>query len=446
MTSIVTNNSAMTALQSLTQTMKNMETTQSRISTGLRVSSASDNAAYWSIATTMRSDHSALSTVKDALNLGASTIDVTYTGLNSAIDVTGQIKAKLVAAAQPGVDRTKIQSEVSQLQKQLKSISDSAVFSGQNWLSVDSGSGGFNATKNIVSSYQHDAGGNVSVGTISIDTSGVKLFDATLASFTTAGNVSTQTQSNTSGTAGTTYAYDASTGNITLTYVDDDATYSGNKIKNTTTIANVNAVSPTDVATTRTANQTGLTLGTTSVYDSVAKTLTVTSVIADAANAGNFVSNATVISNFVPRQGGGVLNRVDNSTVGTFTDAAGTTTSSAATGTGASIFTMDVSSLTDSAADLAKLNAYTRQADKAIGNMTSAASSLGSVKSRVSLQQSFVTNLMSSINKGIGALVDADMNEESTRLQALQVQQQLGVQALSLANQSSQTILSLFRG
>ncbi len=305
MTSIVTNSSAMTALQSLTQTMKNLETTQSRISTGFRVANAVDNAAYWSIATTMRSDHSALSTVKDALNLGASTIDVAYTGLKSAIDVTSQIKSKLTAAAQPGIDRTKIQAEVTQLQKQLQSISQSAVFSGQNWLSVDSGAVGFNATKSIVASYQHDAAGAVSITTIDLDISGIKLFDA----------------------------------------------------------------------------------------------------------------NGSI----------GILDTVDG-------------------GTSASVFSLDISILTDSPADLTMLNDMTKQVDAAIASMTSAGSDLGSVKARVGLQQSFVTSLMASIDKGIGALIDADMNEESTRLQALQVQQQLGVQALSIANQSSQSILSLFRG
>lgn len=324
MSSIVTNSAAQTALQSLTQTMKNMETTQSRISTGLRVNTASDNAAYWSIATTMRSDKAALSTVSDALNLGSSTIDVAYTGMNSAIDTANQIKAKLVAAAQPGVDRTKVQAEITQLQKQLKSNADSAVFSGQNWLSVDSSAAGYNASKSIVSSFQHDPSGAVSVGTIAVDTSSVSLFDAN--------------------------------GNL------------------------------------------------------------------------------------------GIIDKVDASTVGTYTDAAGTVTSSAAAGTGKSIFNLDISTLTDSAADLATLNAYTKQVDAGIASMTSAASSLGSAKSRVSLQQSFVSSLMSSIDKGVGSLVDADMNEESTRLQALQVQQQLGVQALSIANQSSQAILSLFRG
>ena len=52
---------------------------------------------------------------------------------------------------------------------------------------------------------------------------------------------------------------------------------------------------------------------------------------------------------------------------------------------------------------------------------------------------------MDAIGRGVGQLVDADMNEESTKLQALQVKQQLGVQALSIANSSSQTILQLFR-
>ena len=65
MSSINTNVAAMTALQSLTQTQKSLTDTQNRISTGMRVAEASDNAAYWSIATTMRSDKASLSTVQD---------------------------------------------------------------------------------------------------------------------------------------------------------------------------------------------------------------------------------------------------------------------------------------------------------------------------------------------------------------------------------------------
>ena len=139
MSSINTNVAAMTALQSLTATNKALTETQNRISTGFRVADASDNAAYWSIATTMRSDNAALSTVQDALGLGAATVDVAYTGVESAIKVVDQIKSKLVAARQPGVDRGKIQSEITELQAQLRGVAESASFSGENWLSVDSG-------------------------------------------------------------------------------------------------------------------------------------------------------------------------------------------------------------------------------------------------------------------------------------------------------------------
>jgi flagellin len=177
MSSINTNVSAMTALQSLNKTNMSLETTQKRISTGFRVGSAEDNAAYWSIATTMRSDNSALSTVKDALGLGAATIDVAYTATNSAIDMAKEIKNKLVAARQPGVDRTKIQAEVTELQNQLKSIGDSAVFSGENWLSTDSSATNYNASKTIVASFTR-SGSSISIGTISVNTANVKLYDA----------------------------------------------------------------------------------------------------------------------------------------------------------------------------------------------------------------------------------------------------------------------------
>src|ERR1041384_5753547 len=101
MASIMTNASALTALQSLNTTNKSLETTQSRISTGYRVAEASDNAAYWSIATTMRSDNKALSTVQDALGLGSAKLDTAYTATNAAIEVVDEIKAKLIAAREP---------------------------------------------------------------------------------------------------------------------------------------------------------------------------------------------------------------------------------------------------------------------------------------------------------------------------------------------------------
>ena len=74
-----------------------------------------------------------------------------------------------------------------------------------------------------------------------------------------------------------------------------------------------------------------------------------------------------------------------------------------------------------------------------------ASAAFGSAQSRVETQSEFVSKLTDSLTAGIGTMVDADLEEASARLQALQVQQQLGIQSLSIANQAPQTILALFR-
>jgi flagellin len=307
MSSINTNIAAMTALQALNQTNKETLVTQNRIATGLRVAGASDNAAYWSIATTMRSDRQALSTVADALGLGAATVEVATQGMEGAIKLASDIKAKLVAARQPGVDRAKIQSEISQLQESMQSVVDTSTFSGQNWLAVDSTG---TVERTLVSSFSRDGAGAITIGTITVDISatGSMLVDTS------------------GGGAG---------------ILDQDRTVT---------------------------------------------------------SGGNYT-----------------------------------------------ILTLDISALTDSDADLDDLEDMISGVDAAITSMTDAATGLGAIKSRIDLQKGFADNLMDAIDIGIGQLVDADMNEESTRLQALQVRQQLGVQALGLANQSSQMILRLFQ-
>src|SRR3954453_17024579 len=205
--SIMTNASALTALQSLATTNKSLEMTQARISTGYRVATASDNSAYWSIATTMRSDNAALSAVSDALGLGGATIDTQYTALGSTVgnDKTGltALKAKLVAAKEPGVDRAKVQAEVSSIQADLKNTSDLAVFNGENWLSVDSTTASYNATKSVVSSFSR-AGGVVSISTINVNINSIKLYDKT-------GIVGANATATTAGT------FAAAAGNVTVT-------------------------------------------------------------------------------------------------------------------------------------------------------------------------------------------------------------------------------------
>ncbi|MFS4437022.1 flagellin [Paracoccaceae bacterium GXU_MW_L88] len=83
--------------------------------------------------------------------------------------------------------------------------------------------------------------------------------------------------------------------------------------------------------------------------------------------------------------------------------------------------------------------------DRALDYMKSVATSFGSARARIESQNEFLKGQADALKMGVGALVDADMEEASARLQALQVQQQLGTQALSIANQAPQNLLSLFR-
>jgi flagellin len=416
MSSLMTNSTAMTALQTLRTVSSNMATTQSRISTGFRVATASDNAAYWSIATTMRSDNMALSAVQDALGLGAATIDTMYTGLNGTVSVVSQIKAKLVAARTPGVDRGKIQSEITELQKQLKNTADSAVFNGENWISVDSTSASYNASKTVVSSFSR-VGGSVKIDTLAVNLDAIKLYD---------GNLDTAYNAQTFPTANTA-SYAAATdvgGNITVTVGASPA-------------INIAVAANTSLADIATAINKlkidGLSVGVNKAGDQLSfMSRNDSNVVIDASVSGlGAAVTLTALAAPVDTKKG-ILDKTydayDGTNWGTY-----------------SVATMDISKLTDSASDLKVLETYIQGTEDAFAQITDSATNLGAIKNRIGLQQDFVKTLTDSLDRGIGQLVDADMNAESTRLQALQVQQQLGIQALSIANSGSQSILSLFK-
>lgn len=335
MSSIMTNASAMTALQSLNATNKAMQTTQGRISTGFRVAEASDNAAYWSIATTMRSDNNVNSVVQDALGLGSGKVDTAYTAMNNALTVVDKIKKNLVLAKNVGPEqRAKIQSEIDTYVDQLKDSIGGANYAGSNLLKTDSskdtaGTPPVPVANNlsIISSYNRDSSGAVSTGSIDIALKNIRLIDT---------------------------------------------------------------VTPDPAAT------------------------------------------PPVVAN-------GILDK-------------------AGVNSGVSIFSINVTDLTavtarDSAGAIIttptesqKFDALLTDVETALAKMSDGASELGAAKARIDMQKDFVSKLMDSIDRGVGQLVDADMNKESTRLQALQVQQQLGIQALSIANSNSQSILALFKG
>ena len=135
MTSILNNIAANTALLNLQNTVQNLRDTQQRISTGFKIGSAADNAAYFAISTVLKSDSNALSTVSDTLNLGGSSLGVATNAFDKIQTTLSDIKDQLLAATTPGIDRVKIQAQIAQDQAQLENIANSANFNGQNFLS-----------------------------------------------------------------------------------------------------------------------------------------------------------------------------------------------------------------------------------------------------------------------------------------------------------------------
>ncbi|MCF3639566.1 flagellin [Rhizobium sp. TRM95111] len=393
MTSILTNSGAMAALQTLRSIDRSLETTQARVSSGLRVETAADNAAYWSIATTMRSDNRALSTVQDALGLGAAKVDTAYAGMESAIEVVTEIRTKLVAATEEGVDKDKIQEEITQLQAQLVSIAEGASFSGENWLQTDLTTAGGSETKSVVASFVRSASGDVSVKKVDYT------LDSTTVLFDEGGDL----------------------GILDLTAVIEGAAVALN--------VNVGGViSQYTVAAFTTEEVITAGAGASTFDGSYATDGTNDYVKVDDDTWVIAVDQTTVTNQEVAYEdSGGSLWAVD--------------TTNLAVATTSSVDTLAI----DNSTTTTQLDGLLKMVDTALESMTSAAADLGAISTRIEMQEGFVATLTDVIDSGIGRLVDADMNEESTRLKALQTQQQLAIQSLSIANTSSENILQLFR-
>lgn len=274
--SVNTNQPALIALQNLNKTNDEMSGVQSRINTGLAISSAKDNAAVWSIAQDQRADRSALNAVKMSLDRATSITDVALAAGESVSDLLTQMREKVVAAKDTSLStssRTALNADFQGLLKNLTQVINSATFDGANIL-----------------------------------------------------NGSEPT-------------------NITFLADADAATVITLNLQNLSLSGTINTLTATDTITTQTL-------------------------------------------------AAGVLTRLD--------------------------------------ATLTRVN-------QAVG-------SIGSQAKQIEAHNTFVSKLNDVLETGVGNLVDADMAKESARLQALQVKQQLGAQALSIANQAPQIILSLFNG
>ena len=270
MMSVNTNPGAMVALQSLSSTNKSLETTQLRITTGLKVNGPKDNAATFAIAQNMRGDIAGLGAVKTNLALGQSITNVAIDAGKAVADLLIEMKAKTIQASQEGLDTdsyTALNQEFTSLRAQIDSIVQTADFNGKNLI-----------------------------------------------------------------------------------------THAATNLK--------------------------------------------------------------------------VLSTVDGSTI--------TVTAQAIDGTTLAIHTAALTNATVAATALSAISA-------AIITVSNALASLGSAANRLDIQAEFTGKLQDILKQGVGNLVDADLANESANLQALQIKQQLGVQALSIANAGQQSIMALFR-
>ncbi len=397
MSSILTNTGSMVALQTLKNTNQNLETVQREISTGKSVGSAKDNAAVWAISKVMEADVQGFKAISDNLSRGESTVSVARAAAETTTDLLTQMKDKIAQAQNVNADEAaKLQADIGALREQVGQVVGAAQFNGVNL--VDGSTGGYN----VLSSLDRDAAGNVAASSITIGAQDLSIGGYVAADVfgTTAGK----------STAGDTAAFSIDdAGNADLV-IDDTNLAVGDSISlriGDQTVTHTVSQSDFDATSTSAAVATGLRdkiedldMGLTVDYDATAPgTINITN------NSGEDLSVNAQYSN-AGAGGLGVISSIDVTT--------------------------------DPATALASI-------ETALQVSIDAAASFGTAENRVETQQAFVGKLMDSMKAGIGALVDADMEEASARLQALQVQQQLGIQALSMANQAPQSLLSLFR-
>ena len=494
MSSILTNNSAMVALQTLKSINSNLSMTQNEISTGKSVASAKDNSAVWAISKVMESDVNGFQAISESLSLGESTVAVARQAAETVSDLLTEIKGKVVASQEENVDREKIQTDINALRDQITSVVGAAQFNGLNLVE------GTDAVE-VLSSLDRSSNGDVRASSITVDRqdlstsagtygTGTDLSaNATLsaASATNAGNtVTIQLAADTDFSGDT---FELNIGGATLNFGASDL--SGNQdaaaatitsainalgisgvtasvSTDTITLTSTRSFEDVDVSALKNGSTTGITQSATSI-GARAETLTFSATAAVNEGDGYQVTAGGTAYTYVAGKGetfedvarglkaaidggsiDGVTTQVGQDSNGAWQLSIDNSGSSAvslaragAAGGEASGGLFGLSSIdvtTDAGAEAALANIETL-----IDTSIDAAAAFGSAEGRIETQSDFIGKLTDALKSGIGSLVDADMEEASARLQALQVQQQLGTQALSIANQSPQNILSLFR-
>jgi flagellin len=413
----------MVALQTLKSINSRLTETQNAISTGKSVGTARDNAAVWAISKVMESDVKGFQGISDSLNLGESTVAVARNGAETVTDLLTEMKGKIVASQEQNVDRGKIQTDIVALRDQINAVVGAAQFNGLNLLSnreTTSGSGSVNVLASLDRSASGVSASDISVGKRDLGTTASAVTGGTVANLTAATTLNA--------TQSATLAVTAPIGagqiySIGLTGTDaDGSTFTAADYTTGTTAADAQKI----MYIARDGDTAGdIAKGLAQAFAIYAADEGLDSDVIDITASGNDLTVSSSLTDATDT----ISARID------------TLTSPTEVTIGGGLEKLnDIDVTTDSGADSALVSI-----EYMIQNAIDSAASFGSAQGRIETQSNFITSLTDSLKSGIGTLVDADMEEASARLQALQVQQQLGVQALSIANQAPQSLLSLFR-
>jgi flagellin len=389
--SVNTNSNAAVALFNLNASERALSTTQQRISTGLKVSSSKDDSAIFQIAQNLRSDVGGLNSVRTSLDRAKSTLDVTIGAAESVSDLLVKARELAVNLADTGIDdnsRKAISADFVKLTEQIDSVVGQAQFNGVNLLksSPDQIS--------AITSVSPNSG--ISRLNVSGQSLGSKSASAT---FVSTGTTVTVANGDNLGTLAT-----QDGGKVAAAIAAADNSAAGITFSDTTGKFTVSAAGSGYVAA--------------------------TGVVSIAVGGKTFTANAAK----------GASGSFDLDASAFTASGAGTTVTVVAVNAAdaKSVGSLDLTKFSGRAAALGYVDNYAT-------NVKNYTSTLGAASRQLDLQIAFTDKLKSSYNEGVGNLVDANLSEESAKYQALQVKQQLGAQALSIANQGPQALLSLFR-
>jgi flagellin len=432
MSSIHSNPGATAALATLRAINSGIAETQMQIATGKAVHSAQDNAAVWAISKVMEEDIAGFRKLSDSLALGQSTLAVARQGAEAITALLTEVKGTVVAAQEDNVDRAKLQDHIAALRGQIDAVVSAAQFNGQNLLQntgTAAGSGQIAIKASIDRSGSAVGSSDITVQRRDMSTAEAQISasggsfsgDEIAVTMNTPGSVDFDLSS---------YAVEAGAGFAVSVYGTD---------------ADGSSFSAADLRTTAGSNMSRAEFATQEVSyvahegDTMAEVTAALSRKWVALAAGNGIAAEVLALEFT---------------------ASGFTARSESTGGSDTIkvafHTLEADAGNSIGGGLEMLGAMdvssAAGAEKAMGQIegllqfaVGVASEYGSAQNRLSTQSDFVESLSETMRAGLGTLVDTDLEEASARLQALQVQQQLAIRAMAIANAAPQTLLGLFR-